>query len=416
MFGYLFFSLRWGSLGMLIAFSALSWLAIPRKVVHLDSVKQRVALYLFAWSITVIMSDYATFSGLRLAAHAMVLVPVMILIPECLRVRDYALILKGVMVIVGSILLVSALGGGGPTGSAVHGWYSGIVGNANAFGHMAAVGLVLFTHAFLSSPRGTRRKIFAALALLSVVLLLKSYARSSALAAVIGLGVLYLFYRAQISRYVALAATAVALALVAVPNFAEQISERVFKHDIANRLDNTALGRLLVSREAVFEQQIEGFRERPLVGWGFGVDSDTDLSLWQGEFQSTGFTGRDPVNDTLYTLETGGVVGFLAYAALVALLVGAWTQRRFAAAAMRTDRCSVLYIAFLSLASMLAVLFQLDGTALAAGNFFAVLLWLSIGCVTGLSVLVRAEARRRVRRPTLASVQNLSPNLRDPAL
>lgn len=390
--------MRWISLGLLFVLVLVDWLSARRKSVHLDFVKRRVALYLALWCLTVFMSDYQVFSGLRLAAHAAALIPLMVLIPERMTEMDFGRVMNIILAICFLVLATSLLLGSPQPTMSPHGWYRGIVGNPNAFGHFSAMSLVLFTHAAFSTRRGSKRKMYGALALLALALLFQSYARSSAVAAFAGLSALSFFYRARISKYALIAMVAGGVAFIADPTFPEKLAERIFKHEITRTSAGGVADRLLVSRMTLFEQSIEGFQQRPLFGWGFGVDADTNLSAWSGQFTSTGFTGRDPVNDTLYTLETGGIIGFGAYLMLLAPVFWVWRQRHLAKVlAAGSSQHSVIprhYIGFLSLTITLAVLFQLDNTALAAGNFFGVLFWLSFGCSLALAMHVRSEALR----------------------
>lgn len=343
------------------------------------------------------MSDHQSFSGLRYAAHAAILIPMMVLIPGVMTLRDFGHLLNVFMAICFFILAGSiALSSPQPTMSP-HGWYRGIVGNPNALGHFSAIGLLLFSHAFLSSNRLLKRRIFGGLALLAFAMLLWSYARSSAIAAFVGLAVLYVFHRSAVSKNFAIAFGSLGISLIFIPGLLEALEKRIVKHDVIDSSSNLA-DRILQSRSFVFERSLEAFWERPIFGWGFGVDADTDLATWSGQLTSTGFTGRDPVNDMLYTLETGGVIGFFAYFLLLALILRVWRQRHGAKvlAVIEPEGHGLArhYVAFLSLTVTLAVLFQFDNTALAAGNFFGVLFWLSLGCSLALAVHVRSETRR----------------------
>lgn len=387
--------MRWVSLGLLFLLALTDWLSARRKYANLDFVRRRIGLYLALWALTVVASDHQAFSGLRFAAHVAVLVPMMLLVPERMNAIDFRRVMNVIMVICFVVLAVSLLLGSPQPTASPHGWYRGIVGNPNAFGHFSAVGLVLFAHAAFSTKRRGKRNMFVALALLALILLLQSYARSSTVAAFAGLIVLYFFHRAKISKYALVAIVAGGVALITDPTLPEKLADRVFKHDSAQTSLGTA-DRLLASRTPIFERSIEGFQQRPLFGWGFGVDADTNLSAWSVQFTSTGFTGRDPVNDILYTLETGGIIGFVAYLMLLALLSWVWRQRHLAkvlSAGLSPPSVTPRnYIGFFSLTITLAVLFQFDNTALAAGNFFGVLFWLSFGCSLALAMHVRTEA------------------------
>ena len=397
-FGAAFYSMRWISLGACAASAWLSWMST--KTVRLGFVKFRVAIYLAAWTITVLASDHPLFSSYRFGVHSAIVVTTLIFLPEIMRLREYSVLLVSLKVMIAVILVVSYLRPAPMTGFDNPEYFRGILGNPNAFGHMAAVGAILFVHGFLTASNALWRQVNGGLAALALVLLVNSGARSSFIAASAGFFVLYFYYRERLSNYVMLAVVGGLLALIALPSLPAEILRRVFKHDILENSDNV-WDQLAASRHSVWERHIEGFLQRPLAGWGFGVDADTNLTGWNGEFASTGFTGRDPVNDTLYSLESGGVIGVMAYFLLVALLFRAWRSKSEPRNPAMADESFIrdqglkkqLHVAFLALACAMAVLFQFDNTALAAGNFFAALFWVTLGASVTLAVSLASDAR-----------------------
>ena len=69
------------------------------------------------------------------------------------------------------------------------------------------------------------------------------------------------------------------------------------------------------TRERLWSDAWEGFKRRPLLGWGFGAIADipTDWSI----SPTSADLIRDVTNDMLFVLEGSGLVGFLAYLGLM---------------------------------------------------------------------------------------------------
>jgi len=164
-----------------------------------------------------------------------------------------------------------------------------------------------------------------------------------------------------------------------------------------------ALDRFASSRLSTLEKSWRGFEERPLLGWGFGVDSDTDLSRWNGELTALGSTVRDTVNDFTYTLETGGIVGLFAYVLIMSLAFKAWipwvVRSRMDTGLQRPEyeplaSAYEVQKVFFCLAILLIVMFEFDNTALSAGNFFSALVWVSLGVSIGLYASLMSTLRR----------------------
>jgi O-antigen ligase len=403
-FGDRFSQLRWYSLFALTVFGAVAWIISPQRDLRLLSVNMRVAVYSALWGLTVVYSDYPMFSGFRLVAHLMIVVFGLVFLPQLLRLTDATRMLTILKLIVGIILVVSYFRPSPLTIYDDPDLYKGILGNANTLGHMSAVGCLLFFHGYLTGSDTRWGKAQAGLAALAALLMMQSGARSSLVALVAGFFMLCFLYKERLSRYLVLGLLAGLAILALVPNVSQRISDFAFKHRLNVEYEST-LDHLTFSRQDAWERSWDGFRQKPILGWGFGLDSDADVSNWTGKWTSLGVSGRDPVNDVMSALESGGVVGLAAYVALVALLMKGWFPAAVRAGldaalkepdAARVSRMYEAQKAYFCLSLMLIVLFEFDNTALAAGSFFAALLWVSLGLCVGFRAVLMAGIRRSV--------------------
>ncbi|MBE0622159.1 MAG: O-antigen ligase family protein [Burkholderiales bacterium] len=408
-YGASFSSLRWYSLFAVFAFGCLHWVQDRQRILLSETIKLRLLIYLVAWAVTVINADYPLFSGLRYAGHAMILTFSLIFMPCVLRSDDAWKLLIPLKCILGIALALSYFNPVPLTIFDDPDLLRGIFGNPNALGHMSAVGCLLFLHGFVTDQDAYPRwaKLQGALAAFSGFVMLQSGARSSAMAFLCGFFVLYVFYKGRFSKYLMLAAVAVALAVLIAPGLSTQVGDFVFKR--ADTQSESIAERLTSSRIDAWEQSWDGFKQRPILGWGFGIDRNIDLSDWQGEWSSSGFTGRDPVNDVMYSLESGGLVGLSAYLFMLSLLLKAWfparvrTPLEFALRQPNLRRLALAYDGYrlyFTLAVSLIALFEFDNTAYAVGNFFAALMWLSMGMALGYFAMVAAALQLPMAEPT----------------
>ncbi len=408
-YGSSFSLVRWVSLFALFGFGGLAWMNTPRLPFQMKSVNMRVAIYLGLWALTVVNADYPLFSAYRWAGHAMIVVSALVFLPAALRMTDVAKLLPALKLIVAVILLVSYFRPAQLTVFDDPGTFRGILGNSNSLGHTAALGCVLFLHGYVTR-RGTRWGLLqGAMAGLAGLLLIRSGARSSVVAFVGGFLPLLMLYRSRLSRYVVIGAVAVVMALIALPFLSDRISDFLIKHtDIQVEESGLTIDRLTASRSHLWEREWEDFTERPLLGWGFGLDKNSDLSSWNGELAALGITSVDPTNDVMYALEGGGVVGLFAYAFMMSLIFKVWISRALRSmldVQLRRPGYELLASAyeaqeaFYCVAATLIILFEVDGTALAAGNFFAALLWVSLGLSAGLDARLMYSLRSPAPKP-----------------
>jgi O-antigen ligase len=164
---------------------------------------------------------------------------------------------------------------------------------------------------------------------------------------------------------------------------------------------------IFITRTSVWTAAWEGFKKRPLLGWGFGAD-DGVSKQWEPKLTAIGLVSRDSVNDALIVLESTGVVGMLAYIVLIVLAVKQipTRQERFLIRKMhgppspqrRGDLSAyhVHAIAFIVSISLIVTV-QFDNTALSAGNFVSVVLWLCValaGAMKSKAVLYESAMAR----------------------
>lgn len=392
-YGAGFSLLRWLSLFALTSFAGLYWLTSGQRGLRSQSVELRVAICLGLWGLTVVNAEYPWFSGYRWGAHAMIVVSALVFLPACIRLADAPRAVLVLKLIVAAVLLASYFRPVRLTAFDNHNWYRGIFGNANSLGEMAAVGCLLFWHGFLTQRGAWRRYLQATLAGLAAFLMFEAGGRSAVVAFVGGVITLYILYGGRVSRHLVYGTIGILIAIAVLPNLQQRVGTFIIKHSTEYQSAG-ALDALIFSHRRVWESSWEGFTQRPVLGWGFGADSSSNLSAWNGELTALGFAQRDPVNDILYSLETGGIIGLIAYLTIVALIFKAWMPGRLRSrldVALHQRGLEPLGSAYdvqkLSCCTtvLLIVLFEFDNTALSAGNFFSALLWISLGQSLGLS-------------------------------
>ena len=184
-------------------------------------------------------------------------------------------------------------------------------------------------------------------------------------------------------------------------DFSEQLSlaqKQNFAEHLVYARKQDLMEQLLITRKGVWEAAWTGFQKRPLLGWGFGATEGIPKE-WKVELKALGTISRDAVNDTLFVLEGSGVVGLCAYVLLVVFALRQIPTRRERHLLGRIhsppshlrgfDLASYhLHAVTFIVAASLLLMVQFDNTALSAGNFVSVVVWL---CVT-LAGTVRVKA------------------------
>jgi len=378
-------SMRWIALIAFFSFGALSYFA--SSVRHpVGSLNRSVLVYILLWTGTDLFGVYPRFSLYRFVGHALIIVSSLVFLPQMITIKNSSWLPNVIKAIVAVAAVVSYVQPARTTVFDTGNEFRGIFGNANSFGHMCSVGALLFFHGVLTKGRSFWGYIQGSMMLFSVFLMYRSGARSSTLALIAGVLTLLYFYKDHFSRNALVGWCLLTAILITPLTFKNQISSFLVKHDDSTIKD--PLSRLTGGRVPIMTSSLEAFEERPVFGWGFGVDKETNLTNWNGQFTSTGFLSHDPVNDFTYTLETGGIAGILAYILLLSQTRRFWLTREQLIARtpyiQKSDRGHLdsaledLQL-FMALALSLVIEFEFDGTALSVGYFFAPLLWISVG-------------------------------------
>jgi O-antigen ligase len=383
-----FMNLRWVALGAVTASACADWILIANRGGHRirGNNGQLLAIYLLATFGTVIYAQNWVFSGMRWVSHAAMLVVFILFLPQMMipsQTRKILLILK---VIMSTLLFFSWLR---PiielipdTGEHYH----GAMGNSNTMGHIAFIAAILFLSSALSA-QGLRTRLFsAAMTIAAILTVWQTGARSSIIALAIGVLLLFHYYRREAQRYLMLAILLGGITMIAFPTLPGEISRFIMKTD--DKPDLSMSNPVLRTRIPTFTAAYNGFKERPLLGWGFGASSHTAKDA-EVKLTSWGIVNRDAVNDFMFMLEGCGIVGFLAYLLLIYIVF-----RQGPSKLQRTmlydffqgkTKCSnaislhqthvLLYVLSVSL----LILNQFDNTALSAGNLICMTLWVSAG-------------------------------------
>jgi O-antigen ligase len=262
------------------------------------------------------------------------------------------------------------------------------MGNANTMGQIAAIGTLLYFHSYLNERKKWIHYLQAGLACGAVVIVWKSGSRSALITLLSGIGMLTLFYRAVMKGKTFWAILLICIMAFIFPELPRQAERFIVKsQDISTAFSE----QMTISRESVWKASWSGFRKRPIFGWGFGADSGIAKN-WKFGLTALGMVERDPVNDFLFMLEGCGIVGFGAYFLLIYIGLKQMPTRLETFNLKNGKNVLSLHHAhaiFFSIVISLLVLVQFDSTALSAGSFIPVVLWLSVGAAGAL----RREAK-----------------------
>lgn len=395
-YGSHFMNARWFTLGILVIACGFYWIS-TKSYLNGQSDDKSIPLILIYFAMTflsIVGAENPLFSGMKWISHALILLVLLVFLRQSLRtnqVNAIVLFLKRTIV---SLLFVSWVKPGSLVSSLDIELYRGAFGSPNSMGQVAAIGALLLIHGALTGKIQWLRYLETSLAALALWLAWSSGARSAMIAFLTGIVLMNYFYRSRLGKKVFWIVLLMTSLMVAVPELpktvrlvllrqsdtSESFSEQVFK-----------------TRKEVWSAAWEGFQRRPFLGWGFGAD-DTISKEWDVQLTALGTVSRDSVNDTLIMLESTGVVGLMAYLLLILAAFSQiptryqrWMLHEISSSHLSRIDLSVYHthaITFI-LATSLIVMVQFDNTALSAGNFISVVLWL---CVA-LSGAIKREAR-----------------------
>ncbi len=386
-YGRAFMNARWLALACLLVIAAAHWLSTKRLRTSRgsDNSTTIVLVYLAMTFLSVITAENFSFSGMKWASHAAMILVFLLFLWQSLAIKQVNGILNILKILLALLTLVSFLMPASPIKSRDIVLFRGVFGNPNAMGQVAAIGCLLFLHSFLTAKASRLRRVDIIMACAAAWLVWSSGARSAMVAFITGLVLMNYFYPSKLRGkvfWVTLLAGGLALVMPDMPRAAKQFVLRgsTEKKSFSEQIFKT--------RVPVWAAAWEGFQKRPLFGWGFGAD-DGIPKRWEPKLTAIGTVSRDSVNDTLIVLESTGAVGLIGYILLVILSIRQipTRQERFLLRKIHAPPSVSKGAAFSAyhnhaitfiIAATLLVTVQFDNTALSAGNFVSVTLWLCV--------------------------------------
>jgi O-antigen ligase len=397
-------NVRWAMLTALLAFSAADLiLAFKRRSFRIYGINEQnlLVIYLLVTSATIIYAENWIFSAMRWSSHAAMLVIFMIFLPRLITVRQIRFLLYFMKYLMAAMVVLSWLFPAPDTVLLSGTLYKGIMGNANTMGHIAFMTAILFFQEFLAAKRMPMRYISGLMAAAAGLTVWHSGARSSMVALCLGIILLFFYYRKEMKGLVLAGLLLAGLCMILLPELPKEFIRFAVKSSPYKQSE--ILGPIH-SRIPVWSAAYEGFKERPLFGWGFGAD-DTISNQWEIKLTALGAVERDAVNDFLFMMEGCGVVGLGAYLLLILLVVRqrpGWDQvimlqrfRRKSRESSSLMAMNHMHVSLFILPVCLLVLNQLDNSALSAGNLISVTLWLSAGCAAVIRHEIHGQRQRQ---------------------
>jgi len=383
-----FMNARWIMLGMLAASSTADMMLVTmrgRFRLGLGNT-QILAVYLLATFSTVIYAENWIFSGMRWTSHAAMLVVLVLLLPQIINFKQIQMVLFFLKYLMAALVVVSWLFPAPKTILDSGTLYRGIMGNANTMGHIAFIAAFLFLQSFLTSKAPHTRFFNGVFAVAAIITVWESGARSSMIAFSIGVLLLFYYYRKEMTRFILIGILLGSMVTVTFPKLPQELFHFAQKsQEISASFDATK------SRMPVWSAAYQGFKKRPLLGWGFGADSDIPKE-WEIKMTALGIVERDAVNDFLFMLEGSGIVGLGAYLLLIFVVIRQRPGKLQTSILRNFSRVRDESSGILTLHHAHAVCFilpvcllflnQFDNSALSAGNLISVTMWLCVGCAT----------------------------------
>jgi O-antigen ligase len=407
LYGPSFMSARWLALSSLLVVAGFCWYsARPLRRGSLGSSATIVVIvYLSMTFPSVLAAENPLFSGLKWVSHAAMITIFLVFLWQSLNLRQAGRTLDILKWLVAILILLSWLKPMPPVQSSkTIELVRGAFGSPNSMGQVAAVGGLLFFHSFLTAKAGWLRRVGIIMACVAAWFVWSSGARSAMVASVTGLVLMSYLYPNKLRGKVFWIIILTAGLALAVPNMPKAVKSFALRGGTETV---TYSEQIFKTRTSVWTAAWEGFKKRPLLGWGFGAD-DGVSKQWEPRLTAIGTVSRDSINDTLITLESTGVVGLMAYILLVVLAVKQipTRQERFLISKMhgppfpqRRGDFSAYHVHAIAyiISISLIVTVQFDNTALSAGNFVSVTLWLCValaGAIKNKAVLYESAMAR----------------------
>jgi O-antigen ligase len=406
-YGFSFMNARWAMLIALLAFSTADLvLAFNHRSFRIYGRKEQnlLIIYLLLTFVTIIYAENWIFSAMRWSSHAAMLAVFMILLPRLITVHQIRFLLFFVKYLLAVMVIISWLFPAPDTVLHSGTLYKGVMGNANTLGHIAFMTAILFFQEFLTAKRLPNRYISGGLAAMAALTVWHSGARSSMMALCLGVFLLFFYYRREMRGLVLAGLLLFSLCMMLFPKLPKEFIRFTVK---SSPYKNNEVVNPIHSRIPVWSAAYEGFKERPLVGWGFGAD-DTISKRWKIKLTALGTVERDAVNDFLFMMEGCGTVGLGAYLLLILLVLRqrpGWGQvamlqrfRRNHKADSSMMAMNHMHVALFIMPACLLILNQFDNSALSAGNLISVTLWLSAGCAAAVRHEIHGQRQHKALR------------------
>ncbi len=342
---------------VIIAFiSALNSVARNLSLVKLGAMV--CLLYLLAQSARSLVEQYGPWASRRLALALLAVTAPLIVLP----------------------VVSSALSFGPPTEYA--GWFSGYFANPNAWASLLMLALPwMFPPLLRAGPWHAGHWWLAGGVLATIAYLVRSGSRAGLLAAAVaGTVICVIHLNRRIAACVTLAAVIFAAQSLADPDFVPAVIQRyVVKHGRRE---------ILQSRRRPWQVAQRHFAERPWLGLGFGVTSESQVS-WSMDVQ-TGATMVETGSSVWSALsQVGGAGAAVLFLAILGLLAhGGWFAWRV--------RDPWLTAVFASVCA-LTVNSLFEGWLLAPGNYAVTYYWFQCFCLSALMSCYRPRRRETVR-------------------
>ncbi len=398
-----FMNFRWAMLIALSAFSSMDLILAFRKGrfrTQGSKDQNLLIIYLLVTLGTVVYAENWIFSAMRWSSHAVMLVVFMIILPRLITVRQIGRVLFFIKCLLAAMVVISWLFPAPDTVLMRGTLYKGAMGNANTMGHIAFMTALLFFQVFITSKSAPVRYLSGGLAAAAALTVWHSGARSSMVALSLGVLLFFFYYRREIGRLFLAGLLFSGLCMVAFPELPGELIRFAVKSDPYKSSEAVSP---IHSRIPVWSAAYEGFKERPLAGWGFGADNKISAQ-WDIKLTAIGTVERDAVNDFLFMLEGCGILGLGAYLLLILLVLRQrpkWNQvsvlQRFSRIGKKNSRLTEInhmHAVLFILSACLLVLNQFDNSALSAGNLISVTLWLSAGCAAAMGYEMHGRPRQ----------------------